>query len=587
MKNKPGIIYTFDGNEPELNTKYRIMVAAASNGDRTGTIEAQLSNNTHSVEGFKKFGANTAEKRSGIIGQPVTIKGDFNFNTTGSWSGTVVLERNENESSWESKKTYTGRRSRNILFEGTELEDNVQYRINVVSLSAGQIDADLSAVDSTSFGIIKITSVESTTSATGTIVKPMTSFEPTKRWAEGAWSDVRGFPVAVTFLDGRCIYAKLSESLPTVWLSKVDDYENFEEGLNDADSFSLSLTTTNTIKWLKSLDVLVVGTSGDEWVIAPPKEGTVLTPTNFKVREQTTFGSKSIDAIPINESILFVDYVGRKLRQFTFDFDSQKFKANDMTSLAEHISISGFKELIYQRSPDSIIWAILNNGELKSFTYERPENVAAWAPMPMSGLVHSGVVIPGTLEDHLFIAIEREINGVKAIYIELFAPRFVAEQKDSFFVDSGVTETGFSNTISGLGHLEGETVSVLADGLDVGTFVVSSGVVTLNSPASLRHAGLKFASKLTPSRIDSKGSIQKTSELVFNFLRTRGTQYGFDEDSLFDVFEHIDGTDLYSGDVTLHFAGSFNSENQIIIFQDAPLPLVIRGIVSRVDITGR
>jgi len=224
------------------------------------------------------------------------VKGDFTFNTHGTWDATVLIQRNENEYGWETYRTYIGP-DRNVTLTATEDVDNVQYRITVgvscVRYGACRPHGKLSDA----FGIVRIDTVTSSTTAEITVLTKVPATDATKRWAEGAWSDVRGYPAAIAFYESRIIYGGTTYSPQTIWLSEVDDYENFEEGTNDADSFSITLTTTNDIRWIESLDAIAVGTSGSEWQITSNKLYAPITPTNFSAREQTTNGAKAIQGV--------------------------------------------------------------------------------------------------------------------------------------------------------------------------------------------------------------------------------------------------------------------------------------------------
>jgi hypothetical protein len=205
----------------------------------------------------------------------------------------------------------------------------------------------------------------------------------TLRWAQGAWSDTLGYPRAVAWYDDRIVYSGQVKSLATLWFSAVDDFENFEAGVLDAQSFSLTLATCNEIRWVEALDLLCVGTSGDEWTVGSNKLGVPISPTNFVDRSQSTYGSSAIQPARTRKALLFVDYVGRRVHEMTYSFADDKYVAPDLTRMAEHVTESGLVAQAMQMNPDSILWAVRGDGTLISFTYERDENVLAWARHPM------------------------------------------------------------------------------------------------------------------------------------------------------------------------------------------------------------
>jgi len=525
------------------------------------------------------------------------IKGTYSFITHGTWTGTIKLQRNETGLSgdWEDYRTYVGVGDKNISFSGTEELDNVQYRMWIEAGATG-FSAELSGSDSTWSGIVRIDSIVSTKKAIVTVLSTLDSTTATTRWYEGAWSYAQGFSVSVTFFEERCCYAGNGYS----WQSGTGDYEDFEEGINDADSFTLRIPTTNEIKWIDSVESLLVGTSGDEYLIYSGTLGEPLTPTKFSVKKQTSYGSSAIQSLQVNDTILFIDRVGRKTRELVYSDTVEKYVAPDLTALAEHITKSGIVSWAFQRNPDSIVWCVLADGTLLSITYEREQDVVAWAKHPMDGLVQSVSVIPGLTEDEVWLSVTRTVGGVDATYIERMAPRTFATKADAFFVDAGITYSGVAaTTITGLTHLTGETVEVHADGIDIGTKVVSAtGTITLSTAASKVQAGLPHTYKLQPMRLDittqgqSRGMIKRINELVISFLDTLDAKYGDSTSDLYDIDwaaeENLPvGTapTLFTGDITVNFAGGFSVDDPIIISGSGTMPCCVRAIVPKVEVT--
>ena len=402
----------------------------------------------------------------------------------------------------------------------------------------------------------------------------------------------------------------------TVWFSEVSDYEDFEEDVKDADAFSLGLPSTNSVVWIEALEALIAGTFADEWKIGSNELDTPITPTNFTVRQQTTFGSKQIQALKVNAVILFVDFVGRKLREMTYTEQERKYVAPDLTSLAEHITASGITSMALQKNPDTILWFTLGDGSLISMTYDREQDVVAWSdhPMQTDAIVQSVAVIPQSDEDEIWMSVKRTMSGVNGgtfvIYIERMASRnFGTDLDDAFFVDSGLTYDSVTPTATvTAAHLKGETVKVLADGVEFDEAVAdaSTGVVTLKLDGTATNAstvqyGLPYTYKLQPMRPDvsgpggtSHGSKVHVPEMVVSFLNTVAARYGVSDSALRDIdFDYADWvnessiTGLFSGDVVVTVDSGFSIDNPLIISDDGPMPCTIRALVPRMDITGR
>lgn len=539
---------------------------------------------------------------TGIVGQAIDVKGPFTFKAMGTWAATIELQRNEDGTNWETSRTFIGITDQQNIHNSTEPDDNIQYRMFITSFTSGPINMSITVNTSTQDSIARISSVTSETVVSVVWVVPPASSVATKRWAEGAWSSVQGYPTAIGAIKGRIVYGGTSGLAQTLWLSEVDDYEDFEEGINDADSFIIPLTTTNTIRWIRALEVLIVGTSGDEWIIQSSKVDTPLTPTDFSASQQSQYGSAAFQAKKAGTAILFADFVGRRVREFIFSDDFGKYLAPDLNALAEHMTEDVIVGTAFQRNPDPILWAWTTNGTLLSMTYERDQNVVAWARHPIggNGAVLSVAVIPSTTEDEVWLAVSRTISTTTAVYIEQMQPRnWGSDDTDAFFVDSGITDTGGSTTISGLDHLEAEEVAILLDGAIMARETVSGGSITMDEAGTTAQVGVPYRYKLEPMRLDisspsgtSKGSIKTIPELVISFFKSRDVKYGPDVDNLKSIdwrTTEAYGTapDLFTGDRELTLDGGFDPEDPILISGDDPSPCTIRAIVARTKVTGR
>lgn len=135
------------------------------------------------------------------------IKGTLTFVTHGTWTGTVYLQRKDNDSDWEDFRTYKSTDDKNIQLSHVEKSDNIKYRILTASGMSAAFGAELTVNDSSQEGIVKVIGVADSYNATVEVYKKLASTDSTKRWHEGAWSGVRGWPSVVTFCEERCVYA--------------------------------------------------------------------------------------------------------------------------------------------------------------------------------------------------------------------------------------------------------------------------------------------------------------------------------------------------------------------------------------------
>jgi len=189
------------------------------------------------------------------------------------------------------------------------------------------------------------------------------------------------YPSVVTFFEQRLVFGATNNYPQTLWFSKNGDYTNFTVGTNADDSlvYTIASNQVNSIRWLSATRVMVIGTSGGEYVVTTSSQGPV-TPTSTLIRKYSNYGSAAHTPIQVADVTLFLQRNKRKVREFRYvgDVDESGYQAPDMTILSEHITEGGVIEFAYQQEPDSVVWARRNDGTLLGMTYRREEEVVAW-----------------------------------------------------------------------------------------------------------------------------------------------------------------------------------------------------------------
>ena len=141
-----------------------------------------------------------------------------------------------------------------------------------------------------------------------------------------------------------------------------------------------------------------------------------------------------------------------------------------------------------------------------------------------------------------------------------------------------------STTVSGLTHLEGQTVSVLADGLYVGEKTISGGAITLTVAASYILIGLQYTSIVRPSPIEmgaqsAVGLDKRTQELYLRFYNSSGAQYGIPGGTMFDVTMTVpNALTMFSGDQMMKFPPGYKKTYSVEVRSSAPFPCNIIGV---------
>lgn len=306
-------------------------------------------------------------------------------------------------------------------------------------------------------GYVKITAFGSTTSVTGDVQTGGnlgTGPAATTEWAEGSWSDVRGFPATVTYHERRRWYARTDYQPQTQWASKQFIYDDFDVGTGlDDEALNITINTekANDIKWLSSGTTLATGTFGGEFITSSGSNGVSLTPDNANATRQSGWGSRNIQPLKIANYVYYVQRAGRKIRELFYYWDLDTYKSVDMTILSEHITESGIISIAYQQNPDSTLYCLREDGQIAALVREDDQQVKAWTRIVTDGLYKAVSVIPSNLGpfDEVWTIVQRTINGVTRQYIERFANPIVPDrQEECFYVDCGLTYSSFDQTTS-------------------------------------------------------------------------------------------------------------------------------------------
>ena len=462
-------------------------------------------------------------------------------------------------------------------------------------------------IDATLNGYVRITGYTSGTVVTARVVKDLGNTTATNQWYEGAFSAVQGYPSAVSLHESRLVFGGTTNYPSTIWGSVSNDFQNFKTGAYDADSYSFTLasTTGGRVQWILSKTALIIGTTQDEWSLSSSDGTRPLTPTNVLAKKQSNYGSGSVSGRIVNDTVIYVQKMGRKLREFVYSFGSDSWVSMDLTALGEHVTRTGILETAYQRVPDAIYWFVRGDGQLVSMTYEKEQQVVGFARHLISGgEVESVATVTGiNAEDEVYVLVKRTINGATTRYVERLKTGMrdaldTADKTNWWFVDSGKLQTFGSPTatITGLSHLEGKSVSVWADNA-VGSLIVTQptvvgGSITLQLPASRVLVGLPFTSTLSPSRIaaqmqdgTSLGRKMRIPRMNVKVYQSLAGEYSTDQvtwnplvsRTLTDVMDASPA--VINGFERAYVSSNWSDGVDLFIRQTLPVPLTVAAIV--------
>ena len=420
---------------------------------------------------------------------------------------------------------------------------------------------------------------------------------------DSAFAAVGEYPAAVSYFEQRRCFAGTANKPANIWMTKSGTESNMSYSLpirdDDRIAFRVAAREANTIRHIVPLSQLLLLTSSAEWRVTSVNSDAI-TPSNISVRPQSYVGASNVQPVIINNTLIYGAARGGHVRELAYSWQSNGFVTGDLSLRASHL-FDGLDvvDMAYAKAPQPIVWFVSTSGKLLGLTYVPEQQIGAWHQHDTDGAFESCAVVAEGGEDRLYVVVSRTVNGSTMRTVERLASRQFATQADAFFVDCGLTYSGSpATTISGLGHLEGKTVAVLADGAVHRQLVVSGGAITLDDPASVVHVGLPITADLVPlplaAQIDGsfgQGRAKNVNRVWLRVLRASGIFVGPDASRLTEA--KIRTTEpmgsppsLQTEEIQVAIAPSWGDSGQVMVRQVDPVPLTIVSMTTEVALGG-
>ena len=455
--------------------------------------------------------------------------------------------------------------------------------------------------------------------------------------------NISDLPISVAFFENRlCFFGTrirpntLFASRSPVNTTGAPRYDDFTGGTDADHACFFTLAPSNGrsdfATWLVGLPAfLMAGTVGGVFRVAGAGFNEPLTPTSVSVRQIDTNGCENVAPAASGARIFFIQRGGKVFRSFQHDVAADDFVSADDTKNADQIAHTPLVRTVFQTGQADRVWALRTDGELACMVFLPEENIRAWHRIVVAGTsaaVKDVCVLsrPASV-DQLWVVVSRTVNGGTLYSLEKLTDEQVfpdiedyytgaanavadaasyrmavhASVKACTYLDSFETYNGTPATvISGLDHLKGETVTALADGVEVpGLTVSAGGGITLPTAASVVHVGLPYTGLLQTQNLEVGGRSgpaqakpRNINALNIRFLNSKGGQYGTDLYHLYDIeTEDPDALELADGSAAPVFNGiralqhsdvwsteTDRNEKTVFIRQTKPFPCVVQFI---------
>ncbi|EXS25318.1 carbohydrate binding domain protein [Acinetobacter baumannii 573719] len=316
------------------------------------------------------------------------------------------------------------------------------YWVEITTDTSGFTAADVGSFIDVNSGIIKITEFVGANQVNGEV---LVKLESDIKAIERAWSilppafnSTDGYPRCCMYFKQRLVLANTKKAPNKIWFSAVGGNANFLETTDDGDAFSVVSASglANSILFLEAQRGVVCLTSGGEYLVS--SDG-ALTPTTVNIDENSAKGTYPLTRpCRVGNEILFVQRGGRRILALSYRYEVDGLVTPEISALSSHIGKlhGGISEVSYQQEPESLVWCVLGDGKVASVTFNRDQDVIAWANQDFGGTVKSMCSVPtGLGNDLCFMLINR--NGSMCLEQVTF----------DAYLDSQRTVTLNSNTL--------------------------------------------------------------------------------------------------------------------------------------------
>lgn len=490
----------------------------------------------------------------------------------------------------------------------------IWYRIGVKTggYAAGTIQTDLIYQNGSVDGFVRVVSYTSNLLVGMEVLTDLGGVAATDDWAEGQWSDLRGWPSAGAFYEGRLWWGGLNGvngSVSDAFYSYLDT----TEGDSGPISRSIGSGPVDRINWMLPLQRMILGAEGGEFSARASSFDEILTPTNFNMKPASSQGSGPVQGVKIDSRGIYVQRGGTRVYELSFDGETYDYGSTQLSALCPEIGQPSIIRMAVQRQPNTRVHFVRSDGTAAIVVYNKSENLICWWDVETDGNIEDVSVLPGaegTEEDQVYYVVARTVNGVTVRNHEKWAKESECiggttnKQADAFITG---TNAPASATIA-LPHLPGATVVVWYDGKcesdadgDPKTYTADgAGNVTIGETCTTWVAGLAYTAQWQSAKLNQLQAQLGTPlvqhkklnglGLVLANTHHRGIKVGQDFTNMRGMPTTEGGKPVPADTVWAHYDaptfavnGSWDTDARLCLQSQAPRPATV--VAAVVDVT--
>ena len=410
---------------------------------------------------------------------------------------------------------------------------------------------------------------------------------PATNWSEQSYSDLRGYPGAVTFHQNRLWYGGTISQPDGLWASKSNEFFNFDIGDasdNDSIDITAAIGEVNTIRHLVSNRDLQCFTSTDEFIV-PAFVEKPTTPTNATIKRQTSFGSAFVKPYVFDGATVYVQTSGEIVREFLFDDGQNAYTGQPISSLASHLIKNPIQASTLAGGIDraeSYYFLVDADGTLGVFNSNRGEQRYGWTQFTSQGSFHSIC----TVDTRVYAVVKFDKGDGTNKYI-------LCEFDTSFNTDMAKTYSGSNGVFNvSADFANGAVLDVVSGTHYLGQFTVASGnidVSAVDNSLSSAEIGFKFDVNLKTNPVDAmtavgplSGEPRGMNKVIVDLSNTLSVSVNNNNLIIRQVTDDLSQARTpVTGKREFRLLG-YSKDPQVSISQSAPLSLQVNSIIAEV-----
>lgn len=406
------------------------------------------------------------------------------------------------------------------------------------------------------------------------------------------------YPSSVALHQQRLTYGGTLNVINGVWLSRSADFENMDKArpvrADDSMLFALVADQVNAITHMTSLKDLIILTGDGLWSVGGGGDAKVaLTPSSLVATRETGRGALRVKPQLVDDILFYATSKGRTLRTLGFTFEIDGYKSDNVSIFAPHLFTGSIVRIVYQEEPHACMYCLRADGTIVTLTWEMDQQVWGWSVLEIDGFVEDICTIGEAGFDRLYIVVRRTFGETVSRSIERMA--LPGDMRTCCHLDAASTyffdEGEESDTVTGLWHLEGQTVSAVFNGYVEHDILVEEGQIIIPEVSAQITVGLRYEGRvrtLSPVLNSSQGSLhverQQITDIIVRAIDAKGISAGLNGYPLEQMADWQEGgnlivtPDFTMTDFKVNMPGDWNDQSYVSIKQTEPFPAQVVGV---------